>query len=361
MMKHCRAALICALALLPWSPTLAETTQVTDASAAVTSSSPGVVPVRTFIAAGQPLTVQVNSQSPVELLLVDFIGRSTSMRSPTTVSGVVDIQTLFREPLSNPGTYQLLAVAPGADAANFIGTPLVVEVRDDRRRGAPSGPMFYKFEPLRYGVLSTTAGEMKICFYYDTAPNNVAAVQRLMVGGFYNGLEFFRVEPGFVIQTGDPRNDGTGGPGFNTPAEFSDRQHLPGVLSMARLTDPNEAPGLLPRPEFANSSGSQFFIALNFASTKQLDRRFTAIGRVIDGMDTVRAIAASPLRDKSIQPVNPPKVTGAKLVLVTADDNPYARLRVVETPDAADTPQDLSTLPPPAQAPDAPTTSPSVR
>jgi peptidyl-prolyl cis-trans isomerase B (cyclophilin B) len=300
-----------------------------------------------FIAAGQNIEIDVDTTGPVDIVMIDFIGRATSARTPRPVSGRVNVLDFFREPLSVPGTYLLAAVSPGAEPSNMIGSPVVLEVREDRRRGAPSGPMLYRLDIMQYAVISTTSGEIKVCFYYDTAPNTVAAIQRLMSGGFYDGLDFFRVEPGFVIQTGDPRNNGTGGPGFNTPAEFSDRQHLEGVLSMARIGDPNEAPGLLPRPEFANSAGSQFFICLDYASTKQLDRRYTAFGRVVEGMEVVKAIAAMPLEANSNRPVSPPKITGARLVPVTAADNPYSKLRVVETSEIGALPVPAGTTEPP--------------
>jgi peptidyl-prolyl cis-trans isomerase B (cyclophilin B) len=99
-----------------------------------------------------------------------------------------------------------------------------------------------------------------------------------------------------------------------------------GVLSMARSSDPNEASGAMPRPEFANSAGSQFFICLDYANTKQLDGRYTAFGQVVEGMQCVRAIAALPTDEKSARPVNPPKIVRAEVVPVTSVDNPYAKL-----------------------------------
>lgn len=322
----------------------AEATAVQAGTAAVTVTS-----VRRYYIPGQPMLVRVESPSPVELLMVDFIGRSTSARTEVPVSGEVDLQQHFANTLSRAGTYQLLAVAPGAPAASFLATPLVVDIRDDRRRGAAPGPMFYRIEPLQYAVIRTTAGEMTACFYYDTAPNTVGAFMRLAEGGFYSGLDFFRVEPGFVVQTGDPRNNGTGGPGFNVPAEFSDRQHLRGVLSLARQTDPNEAPGLLPRNEYANSGGSQFFICLDYATTRQLDRRYTAFGRLVDGLEVLETIAATPRDgDRSTRPLVPPRIESIELVRVTPEDNPYARLRVVES---LEVPQSSTVDTPPASEP----------
>lgn len=325
-------------------------------AASSASSAVQVVATRRFVAAGQPLRVRVTSPQPVDLLLQDFIGRATSARTTSPINGEVDLMEHFGLTLARPGTYVLYAVPPGGTSASFVGSPLLVDVRDDRRRGAAPGPMFYKIEPLRYAVLQTTSGDMTMCFYYDTAPNTVAAFMRLAEGGFYDGLEFFRIEPGFVVQTGDPRNNGTGGPGFNVQAEFSDRQHLRGVVSLARQTDPNEAPGLLPRAEFANSGGSQFFICLDYATTRQLDRRYTAFGRIVDGLDVLEQLAATPLqRDSRSRPVKAPLVQGIRLVEVTPEDNPYARLRVVES---IEVPPAASTAEPISPAPAAPATQP---
>src|SRR5438876_7604063 len=108
------------------------------------------------------------------------------------------------------------------------------------------------------------------------APNTVNNFVYLADAQFYDGMVFHRVVPGFIIQTGDPKGDGTGGPGYQLEAEFSDRPHNEGVLSMARQSDPIERQGSMPRCEYANSAGSQFFICLDYATTKQLDGRYTA-------------------------------------------------------------------------------------
>src|SRR5205085_8570237 len=178
---------------------------------------------------------------------------------------------------------------------DFVGTPLVIQVRTDKRRGAPPDPMVARVVPLCCAVIHTGRGDMSVAFYYDVAPNTVQNFLSLAHDGFYDGLKFHRVVPGFVIQGGDPKNDGTGGPGYNIDAEFNDRQHVEGVLSMARQGDPIEGQGALPRSEAANSAGSQFFICLDYAATKQLDRRYTAFGRVMDGLDVVQKIGATPV------------------------------------------------------------------
>jgi cyclophilin family peptidyl-prolyl cis-trans isomerase len=289
-----------------------------------------LVPSRTYFSPGSAMTVRVESAVGVELLLTDFIGRSTSVRSGV-VSGEVDLQKLFGDALARPGTYTLAAYVPGEiERMKFLGTPLVVQVREDGRRSAPPGPMVYRLEPLRYVKLHTTLGAMTAVFYYDTAPNTVETLLRLMREGFYEGLTFHRVEAGFVAQTGDPRGDGTGGPGFTLDPEFSDRQHLEGVLSMARMTDGQEVPGLTPRPEFAGTAGSQFFICLDYAQTRQLDRRFTAFGRVVEGLEVLRSLAKVEVEGKSFRPKSPVVIERVEVRDVTAADNPYAKLRVID-------------------------------
>jgi peptidyl-prolyl cis-trans isomerase B (cyclophilin B) len=145
--------------------------------------------------------------------------------------------------------------------------------------------------------------------------------------GFFDGLTLHRIAPGFVIQGGDPRGDGTGGPGYTVDAEFSARPHEAGVLSMARSSDPGEAPGVMPRPEFANSAGSQFFICLDYANTKQLDGKYTVFGKVTSGMEAVKKIAQSPLTsERSETPKEPPVIRKVEVKPVTPADNPYAQI-----------------------------------
>src|SRR5262249_40436165 len=147
---------------------------------------------------------------------------------------------------------------------DFVGTPLVVELREDKRAGAQAGTIVVRVEPLCYVAMTTEKGPLTMAFYYDVAPHSVANFVALASQGFYDGIGFHRVQPGFVIQAGDPRwadplNAGTGGPGYTIAAEFSDRHHDPGVLSMARQVDPNEQGGAMPGCEATHSAGSQFF------------------------------------------------------------------------------------------------------
>jgi len=131
-------------------------------------------------------------------------------------------------------------------------------------------------------VLTTSKGVIEIAFYADKAPNTVASIIELASEGFYDGVKFHRVEPGLLIQGGDPLSKtddpavGTGGPPWRLKAEFNDIKHVEGTVAMARTEDPDTA-------------GSQFYIGLTPLS--DLDGKYTVFGHVTKGMDVVRAIA----------------------------------------------------------------------
>jgi cyclophilin family peptidyl-prolyl cis-trans isomerase len=138
-------------------------------------------------------------------------------------------------------------------------------------------------------------GEIKIELFPDIAPKNVANIVKLAKEGFYNGLTFHRVVPDFVIQGGDPKGDGTGGPGYEVDAEISNRKHKRGTVAMARRPD-------MVNPE-RKSSGSQFYICLR--DLPHLDNAYTIIGQVVQGMDVVDKIARVERgpQDKPVKPV----------------------------------------------------------
>jgi peptidyl-prolyl cis-trans isomerase B (cyclophilin B) len=142
-------------------------------------------------------------------------------------------------------------------------------------------------------VIETKFGNMELQFFPDVAPNHVKNFIDLAKKGFYDGTLFHRVIPGFMIQGGDPNTKnpdrskhGTGGPGYTVKAEFNDKPHKKGTLSMARATDPN-------------SAGSQFFICVAPASF--LDKQYTVFGEVVSGMDVADKIVSQP-RDKRDNP-----------------------------------------------------------
>ena len=118
-------------------------------------------------------------------------------------------------------------------------------------------------------------GEIVIEFFPDDAPKTVDNFVALATKGFYNGVTFHRVEPGFVVQGGDPKGNGTGGPGYTIKDEFNKQKHDRGAVAMARTQAPN-------------SAGSQFYITL--APSHFLDGQYTVFGRVTSGMDVVDKI-----------------------------------------------------------------------
>ena len=126
-------------------------------------------------------------------------------------------------------------------------------------------------------------GVMKVELYPEIAPITVKNFVDLAAKGFYNGLIFHRVIPGFMIQGGDPQGTGMGGPGYTIKGEFSangvrnDLKHTRGVLSMARAYDPD-------------SAGSQFFIM--HENSPHLDGQYAAFGKVIEGIEVVDKIAS---------------------------------------------------------------------
>ena len=118
-------------------------------------------------------------------------------------------------------------------------------------------------------------GEIRIELYPEDAPKTVESFITLSKKGFYDGLTFHRVVPGFVAQAGDPKGDGTGGPGYTLKAEFNKRKHERGTVAMARSQHPD-------------SAGSQFYIC--FAPAPHLDNNYTVFGQVTTGMEVVDRI-----------------------------------------------------------------------
>ena len=151
-------------------------------------------------------------------------------------------------------------------------------------------------------VISTTQGDMVLEFWPDVAPKTVENFKKLAGDKFYDGTAFHRIIKGFMIQGGDPYTKdpskeamwGQGDPGYKIKAEFNDRKHVRGVLSMARSQDPD-------------SAGSQFFICLEPAS--HLDGQYTAFGKLIKGEDVlmklgdVQVAGSKPLQRQEIKSI----------------------------------------------------------
>ncbi len=163
----------------------------------------------------------------------------------------------------------------------------------------------------------TTKGEIEAEFWPDVAPATSLHIAELVRKGFYDGLNFHRTIKGFMIQGGCPEGKGTGGPGYSIEAEFNKKNHVAGVFSMARNGDPMERTGAMPRPQFANSAGSQFFLC--DATAPHLNGKYTAFGAVVAGIEVVHAIASAPVEMSGMEaskPVDP--VVTTKVALVVA-------------------------------------------
>jgi peptidyl-prolyl cis-trans isomerase B (cyclophilin B) len=169
------------------------------------------------------------------------------------------------------------------------------QIEVDKEMAKPSGePAPEAVGGKEVAVIQTTLGTIALEFFEEDAPNHVANFKKLAREGFYDGIYFHRVIPSFMIQAGCPltrdddrSNDGTGGPGYTIDAEFNNRPHKPGTLSMARKPDPN-------------SAGSQFFIC--HKAQPSLDGQYTVFGQVLQGMDVVDKIANAQ-RDRRDNPL----------------------------------------------------------
>ena len=167
-----------------------------------------------------------------------------------------------------------------------------------------------KMNANEVAVIKTTEGDMVVEFWPDVAPKTVENFKTLAKKGFYDGTCFHRVIKDFMIQGGDPLTKdpnqesrwGSGGPGYQVKAEFNDRHHDRGVLSMARSSDPD-------------SAGSQFFIC--HGNPRFLDRQYTAFGKLIKGDDVLEKIATTPTHP----PDRPNKRVGIESIKIVPADS----------------------------------------
>ncbi|HKE37207.1 MAG TPA: peptidylprolyl isomerase, partial [Candidatus Baltobacteraceae bacterium] len=195
-----------------------------------------------------------------------------------------ELQALVAKMTAKKPDERYTAPAEVADALDAITTSRAGSVSDGssarRLRFRLVGAALFSIAALIVAAIvilriSTDKGDMVFTFFPDDAPMHSAAFIKLTEAGFYDGLVFHRVEPGFVIQGGDPDGDGTGGPGYRLKAEFNSRPHVRGTLAMARASNPD-------------SAGSQFYICL--ADARFLDNEYTVFGEMTDGFETLDAI-----------------------------------------------------------------------
>ena len=164
-------------------------------------------------------------------------------------------------------------------------------------------------------ITMENGGQITLEFWPDVAPNTVENFKKLARQGFYDGTAFHRIVKGFMVQGGDPLTKdaqmegrwGTGGPGYQIKAEFNDKSHLRGVISMARSQNPD-------------SAGSQFFICL--AEAKFLDRQYTAFGRLIKGDEVLGALGDAPVtRSSSGEQSKPTARMGVENIRIVPADS----------------------------------------
>jgi peptidyl-prolyl cis-trans isomerase B (cyclophilin B) len=155
-------------------------------------------------------------------------------------------------------------------------------------------------------TFSTDAGDFQVEVWPDVAPNHSRSFIALAQAGFYDGLIFHRVIPGFMIQGGCPLGSGSGGPGYCVKQEFNDKPHERGVLSMARA-----------QPK--DSAGSQFFVCVDAA--RFLDKNYTAFGKVVAGLEAVDKIVSAD-RNQQDRPLEPVTIKSAKVT--QKNDKPKA-------------------------------------
>ncbi len=152
-------------------------------------------------------------------------------------------------------------------------------------------------DPANTIYLDLPSGRVVIQMLPGIAPRHVNRIKELTRKGFYDGLAFHRVIPGFMAQGGDPIGDGSGGSGQQLQSEFSREQHIRGTVSMARATDPN-------------SADSQFFIC--FAPAPFLDGQYTVWGHIVSGMEFVDTIKAGSQYNNGVVS-NPTRIVRMKI------------------------------------------------
>ena len=177
--------------------------------------------------------------------------------------GVIAILALFAP---------LVLCAPGQVGPVGAQQPAPPATKAAPTKEAPKGDKKVKQTAV---ITMEKGGEITIEFFPEDAPKTVENFVTLAKKGFYNGVTFHRVEPGFVVQGGDPKGNGTGGPGYTIKDEFNKQKHVRGAVAMARTQAPN-------------SAGSQFYITL--APSHFLDGQYTVFGQVTSGMEVADKI-----------------------------------------------------------------------
>jgi peptidylprolyl isomerase len=193
--------------------------------------------------------------------------------------------------------FSALPTAAAGEAAPTAAAPAAAVPAGEKPSYAAPPPMTIDPAKNYTATITTPRGDIVVKLRPDIAPQTVNSFVFLAREGYYDGLTWHRVLPGFMAQGGDPTGTGTGGPGYNVPAEFTDKLLFdrPGIVAMARSADPD-------------SAGSQFFITT--APAPHLNQQYTPFGEVIEGQEIVDGI---PLRNPDENPATP----GEQMVKVT--------------------------------------------
>lgn len=190
----------------------------------------------------------------------------------------------IRVPVVVPGATEITAKYRGFQAGRWSD---LVSSNSLTTQVAGSGAL--------HAVVETTKGTIKMRLLPEAAPNTVANFVSIARAGTWNGTVFHRIIKGFMIQGGDPKGDGSGGPGWSVPQEFNATKHVPGTVSMARTPDPD-------------SAGCQFFIC--HGSPSHLDGQYTAFAKVVEGLEVVNAMAEvrTGQADRPLEPIRINKI-----------------------------------------------------
>lgn len=308
---------------------------------AAAGASAQVSPDRMYYGVDQPVPVSIESAAGGALVLYD--ARDGSEVARAAVDGAsADLAALFPtlwqaranrvyrlqfeaggkgvgaplilQPMVSPDTAFMVDPTTGQPTANPRNAQVFFE--SDRyeqaaqRGGAASAERPFTYSGLRvyterYARVVTDKGELLIRMRADAAPNTVVNFMHLVEGGFYTQIPVHRIVQNvrgnrFVVQFGDPTGTGAGGPGYLIDLEKTPLQHDYGVLSMARSGDPD-------------SGGSQVFICLSREGTGFLDGRYTAFAEIVEGVETIEAMAAVEVGAQD-RPVDLPYILSAELV-----------------------------------------------
>lgn len=284
-----------------------------------------LLPTRTYYGKGQPIpmtvTIPDGAAGEAEVRLMAPGAADEVLEVAAVAAGPVNMATNF--PTLWTAERPRLVYAQLFVAGEKVGAPVVIQplispavAMDIDTAGNPRFPndatRQKTFSGLRAYVdrrvvLETDKGEIELALRPDAAPNTVWNFLQLVEGGFYTDIPFHRIVAAnprgdaFVIQTGDPTGTGMGGPGYFIDLEPSPLPHGFGVVSMARMNDPN-------------TNGSQLFISLSRSGTAMLDGKYAAFGQAVRGGEVIQAIAAVPVGsgDRPEEPA--PRIITARLV-----------------------------------------------